>query len=90
MSNPQGGTGDAPGNEKPPPSGPYGSRQCPIAPKKPTEEFDDKPAHVTTEEWTAFNRVEEYKYTMAFDRFLFEFMFLNVVFKFIQKYLLMS
>jgi hypothetical protein len=32
-------------------------------PKKPAEEEGDKPAHLTTEEWAAFNIAKEHKYT---------------------------
>ena len=58
-SNPQGGTRGAPGNETLPPSDP----------KKPTKEVEDKPAHLTTEELTAFNIAEDFKYTTTFERY---------------------
>jgi hypothetical protein len=68
MSNPQGDTGGAPGHQTPPPS--KGKGQCPPTPKKPTEEEGDKPAHLITEEWAAFNIAEEHKYTAAFERYI--------------------
>ena len=54
MSDPQGDTGGALGNETPPPSGPKGIGQCPLVPKKPIVEDEDKTTHVTTEEWAAY------------------------------------
>ena len=51
MSNPQGDTRGGLGNGTLLPSGPMGTGQCPPAPKKPTEEVEDKPAHLTIEEW---------------------------------------
>jgi hypothetical protein len=68
MSNPQGGAGGAPSHQTPPPS--KGKCQCPLALKKPTKVEGDKPAHLTTEEWAAFNIAEEHKYTMAFKRYI--------------------
>ena len=65
MNNQQGGPGGAPGNETPPPTGQMGTRQCPPA---PTDEADDKPAHLTTEEWAASCIAEDFTYTTAFDR----------------------
>jgi len=69
-SNSQGGRGGAPGNETPPPSDPKGTGQCPPAPKKPTEQDEGKPNHLTTEEWAAFNIAEEYKYSTTFERYI--------------------
>ena len=69
MNDPQGDTGGAPANETTPPSGPKGTGQCPPAPKKPIVEVEDKPAHVTIEEWAAYKIAEDFKYTMAFDRY---------------------
>jgi hypothetical protein len=68
MSNPQGDTGGAPGHQTPPPS--KGKGQCPPTPKKPIEEEGDKPAHLITEKWAAFNIAEEHKYTAAFKRYI--------------------
>ena len=59
MNDPQGDTGGAPGNETPPPSGPKGIGQCPLASKKPKMEDEEKPVHLTTKEWAAFNIAEE-------------------------------
>ena len=50
MSNQQGGTGGAPGNKTPPPSGSKGTGQYPSVPKKPIAKDEAKPAHLTTEE----------------------------------------
>jgi hypothetical protein len=47
-----------------------GKGKCPPAQKKPVEEERDKPAHLTTKEWVAFNIAEEHKYTMAFERYI--------------------
>ena len=58
-SDPQGDIEGAPGNETPPPSGPKGIGQCPLASKKPTAEDEEKPVHLTTKEWAAFNIAEE-------------------------------
>jgi hypothetical protein len=67
----KGGTSGEPGDKTPPPSGPKeGKGQCPPTPKKPTQEEGDKPAHLTTEEWAAFNRAEEFKYSTAFKRYI--------------------
>jgi hypothetical protein len=44
--------------------------KCPLTPKKPTEEEKDKPAHLTMEEWAAFNIAEEHKYTTVFERYI--------------------
>jgi hypothetical protein len=68
MSNRQGDTRGAPGHQTPPPS--KGKGKCPPAPKKPAEEEGDKPAHLTTDEWAAFNIAEEHKYIMAFERYI--------------------
>jgi len=62
------GRGGAPGNETPSPSGCKGTRQCPPALKKPTEQDEGKPDHLTTEEWAAFNIAEKYKYSTTFER----------------------
>jgi len=69
MSDPQGDTRGALGNETPPPSGPKGIGQCPPAPKKPTVEDEDKPAHLTTEQWAAYQIAEDFNNTTAFDRY---------------------
>ena len=68
MSIPQGDTGGAPGNETLPPTSQMGTGQCPPAPKKPTDEADDKPAHLTIEEWAASCIAEDFTCTTAFDR----------------------
>jgi len=68
MSNQQGGTRGAPGNETPPPSGEMCTKQCPLAPKMPTEEVDNKLAHITIEEWATFNIAGDFKYTTVFER----------------------
>jgi hypothetical protein len=43
--------------ETPPPIGPKGTGQCPPAPKNSTQEVEDKPSHLTIEEWAVFNIV---------------------------------
>jgi hypothetical protein len=68
MSNPQGDIGGASGHQTPPLS--KGKGQCPPAPNKPTEEEGDKPAHLTMEEWAAFNIAKEHMYTMMFQRYI--------------------
>jgi hypothetical protein len=67
-SNRQGDTRGAPGHQTPPPS--KGKGKCPPALKKPAEEEGDRPAHLTTEEWVAFNIAEEHKYTTVFKRYI--------------------
>jgi hypothetical protein len=68
-SKPEGGTGGTTGNETlPPSSGPTGTRQCPPMPKKPLAQDEDKPAHLTIEEWAAFNIAEEFKSSTTFKR----------------------
>jgi hypothetical protein len=92
-SNPEGGMRGAPSKETPPPSGPKGTGQCPPAPKKQTDIYPVKPAHLATEQWATYNIVEDFKYKTAFDRytmanlcvqvysymFLFELMILTVM-----------
>ena len=68
-SDPQGDIGGAPGNDTPPPSGPKGTEQCPPTPKKHTVEDEDKPPHLTTEQWAAYQIAEDFTYTTAFDRY---------------------
>ena len=68
-SDPQGDIEDALGNDTPPPSGPKGTKQCPTVPKKHTVEDEDKPSHLTTEQWAAYQIAEEFTYTTAFDRY---------------------
>ena len=70
-SKPEGGTGGTIGNETlPPSSGPTGTRQCPPVPKKPLAQDEDKPAHLTIEEWAAFNIAEEFKSSTTFKRYI--------------------
>jgi hypothetical protein len=57
-SNPQGGEGGTPVNDKTP------------VPMKLTEEEGDKPAHLTKEQWAAFNIAEDFKYSTVFERYI--------------------
>ena len=67
----EGGTGGTTGNETlPPSSGPTGTRQCPPMPKKPLAQDEDKPAHLTIEEWAAFNIAEEFESSTTFKRYI--------------------